>query len=258
MGKLFGNVNPINFGIEIDPDDLEILKQRVYGEYGYPLVKVEMTDSQLYTAIHSGIEWINTWSPKAIELETYVNPNQSDYEFYDLDRRINDVLDVYCSINAHIMSGAPAEILFPEIGMIRGSHDATTISDYAVKMAQHQVAKTVFGCKPDAQVIGPKTLRVLPRPLMEAPMMFKVVTNHDPDLGSLDEYETNWLIRWVTTKAGKILGNVRSKYSGVALPIGDLSNDGGTLKTDSKEAEDKLIEEIKTRHKFAESYVMVG
>lgn len=258
MGKLFGNVNPINFGINLDADDFEVLKQRVFGEYGYPTVKVEITDSQFYTIIHTAAEWINLHSPKAVELSKYVYPDESTYEFDELDRNITGVLDIYCSIDWHIMGGAPADILLPEIGMIRGSTDAAVMSEYVVKMAQHQMAKTIFGRTPVGEAIGPKTIRVLPRPQMESMMIFKVTTWHDEDLGSYDDWEKNWLIRFCSARAARILGRVRSKYSGVTLPIGDLSSDGKDLIAESKETEKELIDEIKARHKFAESYLMLG
>lgn len=257
MGKLFKNSN-LNFGVNLDQSDLEILKKRVFAEFGYPLVKVEILDEQFQMIIHSAVEYINTYSPKSIEISKYVYPNQSDYTFDELDRDITGVLDSYYTTSYHIMQGAPPQILFPDISIIQASHDAAVMSDYVTKAAQHSLAKTLFGGNPSHELIGPRTIRITPKPLMETAVVFKVTVNHDEDLGSLDEYEKNWLIKFCTAKTAKVLGRVRSKFSGVTLPIGDLGTDGNNLVTESKEAEKELIEELKLRHKFPESYIFIG
>ena len=208
--------------------------------------------------IHSAVEYLNTYSPKSIEVRKYVNPTESEYSFDELDRDMTAVLGLYFPLDWHIMQGAPAELLFPEITMIRASNDATVMSDFVLKQAQHQMAMTIFGTKPTPELITPRCIRILPRPIMESLIVFKVTTNHDQDLGSLDDYERNWLIKFCTARTARVLGRIRSKFSSVTLPIGDLNSDGNNLITESKEAEEALVTEIKTRHKFAESYLFLG
>lgn len=257
MGKLFKNSDK-NFGVHLDQDDLEILKKRVYAEFGYPVVKVEITDEQFLIVIHAAVEYLNTYSPKFTEVRKLISPRESDYYFDDIDRDITGILDAYYTIDYHIFQGAPMEILMPEVSAIRASHDATVMSDYVTRAAQHSLAKTLFGCNPGHELITPRTIRITPKPSMESLVIFKVTTDHDEDLGSLDDYEKNWLIRFCIARTARVLGRIRSKFSGVTLPIGDLSSDGNALIAESKEMEEKLIEEIRNRHKFAESYLFVG
>lgn len=258
MGALFKENSDRNFGVNLDADDMEILKERVYSDFGYPVVKVEITDKQFLMIIHSAVEYLNTYSPRSIEVRKFVNPSESEYSFEELDRDMTAVLGIYFPLDWHIMQGAPAEVLFPEISMIRASNDAMVMSDFVTKQAQHQMAMTIFGTKPTPELIGPRKIRILPRPIMESMVCFKVTTNHDQNLGSLDDYEKNWLIKFCTARTARVLGRIRSKFSGVNLPLGNLNADGDALIAESKEAEEKLVEEIKTRHKFAESYLFLG
>jgi hypothetical protein len=248
----------MNFGVNLDHDDLEILKRRVFVEFGYPQVKVEIIDDQFMTIIHSAVEYINTYSPKFLEVSKFVTPGKSDYYFDELDRDITAILDAYYTLDYHIMQGAPTQILFPDIAVIQASQNAQVFSDYIVSAAQYSMAKTVFGRTPSHSLIGPRLIRVNPTPMMESAVIFKITTDHDKDLGSLQEYEKNWLIKFCIARTSRVIGRIRTKFTGVTLPIGDLGTDGQTLITDGKEAEDKLIEELKTRHKFAESYILVG
>lgn len=257
MGSLFKTSNT-NLGVSLDQDDFEILKNRVYEEFGYPSVKVEITDSQFITIIHSAVEYINTYSPKSIEIKKLIYPSQTDYTFEELDRDMTAILDAYYSMDYHIMQGAPPEILFPDISVIKASNDATILSDYIVKAGQHSLAKTIFGCTPSQTLIGPRTIRINPKPIMETIIVLKVSTAHDENLGSLDEYERNWLIKFCIAKTAKILGRIRTKFTGVTLPLGDLNSDGASLITESIESEKELIAEIKSRRKFAESFILVG
>lgn len=257
MGKLFKKTDK-NFGINLDQDDLDVLKKRVFSEYGYPTVKVEINDEQFQMIIHSAVEYLNTYSPRFTEVQTLINPNQSDYTFDELDRDITGVLDAYYTIDYHIMAGAPPQVLFPEISMLRASSDPTIMSEFVTRAAQHSMAKTIFGCTPSHPLIPPRTIRISPKPLMESLVIFKITTDHDEDLGSLDDYEKNWLIKFCTARVGKVLGRIRTKFTGVTLPIGDLSSDGSNLLSESREIEKELVDEIKIRHKFAESYLFVG
>lgn len=258
MGKLFRTNADKNFGINLDSDDFETLKLRVFTDYGYPLVKVEILDSQFMMIIHAAVEYLNTYSAKLLEIPAYVNPNISDYFFNDLDRDLTGCLDVYFPKDWHIMQGAPTEILFPEISMLQASSDATIMSDFVTKQAQHKMAMTVFGCNPTPELMGPRWIRLNPRPMMETKVVFRVTTDHDSDLGSLDDYEKMWLIQFCSARVSRILGRIRGKYSGLSLPIGDLSTDSGDLKTEGKELEEKLVETLQKRRKFPESYVMKG
>lgn len=257
MGKLFKKSDR-NFGINLDQDDLDILKKRVYAEFGYPAVKVEIMDEQFLMIVHAAVEYLNTYAPKYIEVPKIVNPYSSDYVFDELDRDITGVLDAYYTIDYHLMQGAPMEIIMPDVSAIRASRDASALTDYVTRAAQFSLAKTIFGCTPSHELIPPRTIRILPKPGIESLVIFKITTDHDEDLGSLDDYEKNWLIKFCIARTARVLGRIRSKFSGVTLPIGDLSSDGNNLITESKEIEDKLIEEIKMRHKFAESYLFVG
>jgi hypothetical protein len=257
LGNLF-KTSDVNFGVNLDADDLAILKRRVFADFGYPQVKVEIIDDQFMTIIHSAVEYINTYSPKYSEIWKYITPLDTDYYFDELDRDITSILDVYYTMDYHIMQGAPPQILFTDLATIRASQDATIMSEYVTQAAQYSLAKTVFGCRPSHYLIGPRTIRINPRPMMETMIILKITTDHDEDLGSLNEYEKNWLIKFCTARTARILGRIRSKFTGVTLPIGDLSSDGQALLTEGKDAEDKLVEELKTRHKFAESYILVG
>lgn len=55
----------------------------------------------------------------------------------------------------------------------------------------------------------------------------------------------NWIQRYTLALAKQVLGIIRSKYSSIPYPQGQTSLDGQTLRTEAKEEQDNLVQELK-------------
>lgn len=77
MGALFKSLIDDNY--ELDSDDFIELQNRIYTSYGWPNVKVEITDEQFKRIIRRAVSYLNTYSPKVEYILEHVYSNQSDY-----------------------------------------------------------------------------------------------------------------------------------------------------------------------------------
>lgn len=254
MGVLFrDNI----FDLRLEDDDFNELKNRIYSEYGWPNVKVEITDDQFKRLICNAASYLNTYSPKVVY--TYVNMRSgvSDYTISDYDY-VHSVQDIYVSVNYLLSLGLPFQNLMGDVMTLAASNDISIMTDWVNLYAAHDFAKRMFGSQPMATCIQPNIIRISPVPSMETTFCFEITVNHDKNLASLTEYEVNWFLRYLKALVGKTIGETRRKYDGVQLPVGSLSNSGGSLYSENLEKEKELIEEIRNRHKLPAAYISIG
>lgn len=188
-----------------------------------------------------------------IPTDLYVMSYSNAPEMY-----IHSVQDVYVSTEYLMGLGMPYQNLIGPAMTIGAAYDTTILSDYISLFAAYDMAKRMFGTQPYAQLIHPNIVRLDPIPYIDTTFCFVVTIDHDANLGSLNEYETNWFFRFMEAAVGKVIGETRRKYSGVTLPVGTLDTSGGSLFSESLEKENALIEEIKNRRKLPSAYINIG
>lgn len=241
---------------QLQHEDFEELKARVLNEFGFPTVNVEVSDSQIINIIKRAGDLLSTWSPRIVEERRYVFPNVSDYEFnYN---RVNSVISVIPSGNYLIAQGIPIEIIAKVPLGLMATSTPQFIDQFIDKFQRYENAKRMLGLYITGQVIRPNKVRILPTPTHDSMFLFVLATDHVDDLTSLDDWELNWLVDFTKAKVAQILGRTRGKYTGVTLPIGDLSNDASDLLAMGKESEDMLIDMLKKRRRFPEAILTIG
>lgn len=337
MGVLFrGNSSSIS----LETDDLDELKKRIYTVYGWPNVKVEITNTQFDQTVERAAKYLNTYSPKTDYIFKHVYPNVSDYvlekdayvaetvanvtrltdnSFTILNDRTTDYIvnktkvsfsnrislvtsstyddttnlttvtvkfentsniiptDIYvmsysnapelyvhsiqdvCVSTDYLMGlGMPFQNLIGPAMTIGAAYDSSLLTDYVSLFSAYDLAKRMFGTQPYASLIHPNIARLDPIPYIDTIFCFVITVDHDSNLGSLNEYETNWFMRFMEAAVGKVIGETRRKYANVTLPVGTLDNSGGTIYTECADKEKELIEELKNRHKLPSAYIAIG
>lgn len=254
MGILFKSTD---VNIALQEDDFNELKTRVYSQFGWPTVAVELNDDNFKYILKRTIMYLNTYSPKIDYITKEVTPYVTDYEILEYDQ-VNSVMDVYVSAEYLIGLGMPIQSFLAVPMSLTASRNSEYLENYISMFTAYDMAKRMFGTQPSASLVPPNYVRVNPSPYLTTLFKFVITVDHDPDLASLSEYEINWMTRFCQASVGKVLGQIRRKYDGVQLPVGSLSGSGNALYSESAEMEKELLEELKLRHKFPETFIVVG
>jgi len=254
MGVLF---NSGDFRLELQPDDFNELKQRVYSQFGWPVVSVELGDDSFKYIIKRAMIYLNTYSPREVLVSKTVRPYVNQYEIFEYPK-INGVLDVYVSVEYLVGMGLPIQSLLGIPMSLAASRNTQHLINFISMFQAYDIAKRMFGTSPRAELVPPNIIDINPAPYMETIFKFALAVDHLPDLSTLNDYEVNWLERFCQANVGKVLGQIRRKYSGVTLPVGSLEPSGTALYTESLEMEKALIDELKSRHKFPQTFITVG
>lgn len=254
MGVLF---KPTDVNINLEPDDFQELKNRVYSQFGYPTVAIEIPADSFVHIIKRGIMYLNTYTPKLDYITKTITTDQSEYVIHEYEQ-VNSVLDVYVSVEYLIGMGMPIQTLLGNPMSFASSQNSEHLINFISMYQSFDVAKRIFGTQPHAELIHPNIIRITPKPYLSTMFKFVITVDHEPNLSSLSEFEINWFTRFCQANVGKIVGQIRRKYDGVQLPVGSLSNSGNSLYSESVEMEKELIEELKLRKKFPQTFISVG
>jgi len=254
MGVLYYRTDA---NIQLQLDDFNELKQRVFNQFGWPTISVEISDDSFKYILKRGISFLNTYSPREVLVSKTVRPYVTQYEMFDFPQ-INGVLDVFVSVEYLIGLGLPIQAILGVPMSLAASRNSQHLINFISMFQAYDISKRIFGTKPRAELVPPNFVNINPAPFMETIFKFDLAVDHLPDLSSLNDFEINWLERFCQANVGKVLGQIRRKYSGVTLPVGALDASGNALYTESVELERSLIEELKSRHKFPETFIAVG
>lgn len=254
MGVLF---KPTDSIISLEEDDFNELKNRVYSYFGWPNVAIELENDAFSYIIKRAIRQLNTYSPKKDSIFKTVFPTQHLYTITEY-AEIHAVLDIVVDVNYLILMGLPIQTLMSGILSYGTSKDPYPIINYISIFQSYELAKRIFGTTPKAELIRPNQISVNPKPFTESKFRFDITVDHDPNLQSLDDFEINWLIKYCQACVGMTIGQIRRKYDGVQLPVGGLSSSGNSIYSESVILEKELLEELKKRRKFAQSYITIG
>lgn len=253
MGVLFPEAS---LQLQLEPDDFEELKNRILINFGWPSVNVEITDKQLLEVIKNAVMYLNIYAPRRREYETTLNQKQTVY-LMPVDR-ITSIIDVFVSLDYYIALGIPVEVLMKEMAAMNMSRNPQAAVSYITNMASFKFARQIMGLEFSYEMDPPNKIRINPAPYMSTKARFVFMAHHASDLGSLNTYETEWLVRFCIARVSKFIGRIRSKYTGVVLPIGSIDGDGSALISEAREDEANLIEELKGRRKIPEAFVITG
>ena len=253
MGALFPNAS---LQLQLEQDDFEELKNRILVNFGWPLVNVEITDKQLMEVIKNAVMFLNIYAPRRREFETELQQRQAVY-IMPVDRIIS-IIDIFVSLDYYIALGIPMEILMKAMTSMNISRNPQAAIPYITNMASFKFAKQIMGLKFSYEFEPPNKVRINPAPYMGCKARFVFMAHHASNLSSLNTYETEWLVRFCIARVSKVIGRIRAKYSGVALPVGSIDGDGSTLLSEGREDETALIEELKNRKKIPEAFVITG
>ena len=227
-----------------------IIKDFIKSRLGHPVVRVELDDFQILTAIDEAISKLDyhapDWCTQLCAFNTIAGSNQ-----YELPSFIVNNFR-YAAYKKSLLSiplaGQSMEMDF----FIQYFQDNFLFQDFAVSdfllMKMHlKSIRKILGREGSFQVINNKYLVVYPTPVAddsETVVIEYKCLNSD----TLHHYFVNWMQRYSLAICKGILGEIRGKYSTIPSPQGGAQLNGPALIAESQREmellENQLLSEI--------------
>lgn len=214
---------------------------------GYPIVKVEVTNSNLDIAIDEAVRRLSQWVSAGEKISIF--DTVQGQATYNLDELLPDYITVreviYNPSNTDIMltsflSGITTDFSFGsnQISYFYGTYSSMT--DYTIWNMYNEMYLRVIGREGQWRTIG-NQLILSPAPYQNV----KCGIIYTSLLLDLDARRDEWIKEWALSEVKLALGAARSKYQGLPGPRGDtIQMDGERLIQEAREDQDKLRERL--------------
>lgn len=226
-------------------------RQFILSALGYPVVKVELTDEQIYECIDKAIsKYMQYRTPEPIQRYIPLGAGSDIYRL-PLDIPKEEIIEVTYSPNADIfaqLSGSGESFLMTYY--MNGS-SGTFLSDFFVAMAYRETMETTLGIMPTYELLSVKNddgtysdaIRLAPRPdgnVSLGLLVSRPLTEEEAD-------SVDWIHKYALAWAKSILSQIRGKYGSVPGPTGEMSLNAASLEAQAQQEIEKLEESIVLR-----------
>jgi len=229
--------------VEFTPFE-QTIKDFILARLGHPIVRVELTDFQLKTAIDESITNLDYhapfWNTQVAAFETSGNVNA-----YVLPMHIANNL-TYCAYKKSLLSIQPQAGTLEFDFFIKYFQDNFVFSDFAISdfylLQTHlEMTRKVLSQEGTWDLINGNVLQLYPSPVRREAV---ILVYRGLDTGTMHPYYKNWIQRYALAVARGILGEIRGKYTSLPSPGGGASLNGAALIQQSDAEKEKLKEEL--------------
>lgn len=232
---------------------VDILKKekfitRLKKRLGWPKIDVELDKTQFEEAIETALNKLSEFFPKTVSEQISLVDNTSVYEMATVERIYGVAGFVaqndYLSLGLNFGEDVAWKIFggtYGYEGNIRSIGRFT--EDYVTRMGTFEMAKNVFRTRKECRLWEePNKVIVLPEPsTTELAYVFLHVKRGLSDLRFEDE---DWVMKYALAYCKAILGEIRSKYGDLPTPMGTMTLNGETLKSEGREEITALEEQL--------------
>ena len=224
----------------------ESIKDFVLARLGYPVVRVELTDFQIQTAIDEAISKLDyhapDWCTQFCTFATIANVS-----LYELPSVVTNNFRnaVY---RKHLLSIAQSNGTLEFDFFIKYFQDNFlfkdfSVGDYYVTISHLEMMRKILGNDGTFNIVNNKYLNIAPPPTAaeEVLVEFKAI-----DSGSLHPYFVNWIQRFSLAICKVILGQIRGKYQTLPSPGGGAQLNGESLVQQGNQEQEQLVEQLMT------------
>ena len=224
----------------------ENMRMSILESLGYPLVKVELTETQLNRSIIEAAQEFSRYYGFDYKYELAIPYDRNKVTLPDgVDpEHIFDVIFENDSIGQGVGGGnifqslkVGGEIL--AIPFQTRAFDDLNLSSYIMWLQNLEDIKKVFGISRHWEILN-GIIHIYPS--SEVYSRVAIMCADIPPLERLDQEP--WIRQYALAKAKTILGMIRRKFSSLQMPGGGLALDGNELIAEGKEEMAKLMEEI--------------
>jgi len=238
------NVGTLAEPVELNPYE-QTIRDFVLARLGHPVVRVELTDFQIKTAIDESITNLDYHAPMwAMQMATFrTTAGQNRYLLpMHIAYNLNYVVYKKSLLSIQNMAGTLEFDFF-----IKYFQDNFLFSDFAVAdfylMQSHlEMIRKVLGQEGGWDVINGNVLQLYPTPVLDTQDV--ILVYRALDSGTMHPYYKNWIQRYALAVSKGILGGIRGKYKTLPSPGGGAQLNGEVLSQESEKEKEKLKEEL--------------
>jgi len=267
-GNTFGNVGGSNAELEeweypgdVDYDNMnrrrfknqthfsefyESIKDFVLARLGFPVVRVELTDFQIQTAIDEAISKLDYHAPDwCTQFCTFAT--SANVSLYELPSVVTNNFRnaIY---RKHLLSINQSEGTLEFDFFIKYFQDNFlfrdfSVGDYYVTISHLEMMRKILGNDGTFNIVNNKYLNIAPPPTFaeEVLVEFKAI-----DSTCLHPYFVNWIQRFSLAICKVILGQIRGKYQTLPSPAGGAQLNGDSLIQQGTQEQEQLVEQLMT------------
>ena len=222
------------------------VKDQIKARLGHPVVRVELDDFQLQSAIDEAISKLDyhapDWCTQFCSFATVANIG-----LYELPSVvINNLRSAYylkTLLSIQKQSGTLEFDFFLKYFQDNFLFSDFNVGDYYVMISHLEMMRKILGRDGSFNVVNNKYLSITPTPTTntegEVLIEFKAL-----DSDRLHPYFLTWLHKYSTALAKGILGQIRGKYAQLPSPAGGAVLNGAALIEQSEKEAEKLINDL--------------
>jgi hypothetical protein len=238
------NISTFEDGIELNQFE-QTIKDFILGRLGHPVVRVELTDFQLKSAIDESITNLDYhapfWCTQIAAFETSAGVNA-----YMMPMHIAHGL-TYCAYKKSLLSiqnmaGTLEYDFFIKYFQDNFLFSNFAVSDFYLLQTHLEMIRKILSQEGSWDIINGNILQLYPTPSRNGETV--ILVYRGLDTATMHPYYKNWIQRYALAVAKGILGEVRGKYSSLPSPGGGASLNGAALTQQSEQEKEKLKEEL--------------
>lgn len=230
--------------VEFTPFE-QTVRDFVLARLGHPIVRVELTDFQMKTAIDEALSLLDYhapyWTTQMAVFQTSGTVNT-----YQLPTHIANNLSYVAYKKSMLAIQAEAGTLEYDIFLKYFSDTFAfgnfMVSDFYLLQSHMEMTRKVLSQEGSWDVLNGNMLSIYPPPTGRGEEVILVFRGLDA--GTLHPFYKNWVQRYTLAVAKGILGEVRGKYSSLPSPGGGASLNGDRLIADSEKEKEVLREQL--------------
>jgi len=257
-GRYLGNTDIYSTAIDssklntmtfADPVELTIFEETirdfVLARLGHPVVRVELTDYQLKTAIDEAITNLDyhapMWTTQVASFQcsagvgAYVLPMHIAYN-------LSYVVYKKSLLSLQSMAGTLEFDFFIKYFQDNFLFSNFSVSDFYLLQTHLEMMRKVLSQEGAWDLINGNVLQLYPTPVLSSQIV--ILVYRALDAATLHPYYKNWIQRYALAASMGILGEIRGKYATLPSPGGGAQLNGQALIQQSVQDKEKLKEEL--------------
>jgi hypothetical protein len=216
-------------------------KEYIMMQLGAPVVKVELTEAQVDAAIDSALNIFSQWAEWEFLGYFTTTPEVGEYDLTQLIPGFINLRDcIYSPSQAEsILQGFFSDFNFDNRHFFWYHSTYATMTDYAILNAYNEMYLRTIGKEGQWTTYGNKlVLSPVPDKAVRVALRYSAYPEDN------DIRRDEWIRLWALSECKVMLGRIRSKYSSLPGPRGDLSMDGESLISEGREDQTNLRERL--------------
>lgn len=238
------NTGNLTDGVELT-DFEETIKDFVLSRLGHPVVRVELTDFQIKTAIDEAITNLDYhapfWTIQCASFQCSAGVNAYTLPMH-IAYNLEYVTYKKSLLSIQNMAGTLEFDFFIKYFQDNFLFSNFQVSDFYLMQQNLEMIRKILSQEGSWDLINGNVLQLYPTPVLNSQVV--ILIYRGLDTYTMHPYYKNWIQRFALAVTKGILGEIRGKYKSLPSPGGGASLNGAELTRQSETEKEKLKEEL--------------